>query len=516
MVMKMEVNMKEKISMGKKKRWIAVCVVGVIVCAGIFSFIKLRNGKKTVNAGNMKQTTVSLSKMDLVESVSATGTIESAKSKNVSASVSNVEVKKVLVSVGDKVKKGDSLVKFDVSALEDALSDAKDNLEDTKTSADNEVANAQTQLSNASDTYSESVSNNAKSVSKAKSSLKSIKKQVKSLKSKIKKAKDKQEKASLQQELTQLEEKLEQAQSTYEQAVSNQTSGNRQNKSSVSSAKSALEQAQSNRTKQIKEAQKQVKQAQENLDKCAVTAPMSGTVTSISVEEGDVYSGGTLLQIQKTNSFIVTTSVDEYDIGDVEEGQRVVILTEATDEDELEGEVTFVAPSTDSSSSTNSSADNGQMTTSSSGSSGGYEVKIKVATKDKRLKLGMTAKCSIVKSEAEDVFAVPYDAIRTENNESYILVKDSGTETEKKISVTKGMESDYYTEISGDGLEEGMSVIIPSDKIDETSDSSTDKDDKAKGLSGFGGGGMPDGNSHGGPGGEQGGGNGNGGSFPGK
>lgn len=44
----------------------------------------------------MKQATVSLSKMDLVESVSATGTIESAKSKNVSASISNVEVKKFL------------------------------------------------------------------------------------------------------------------------------------------------------------------------------------------------------------------------------------------------------------------------------------------------------------------------------------------------------------------------------------------------------------------------------------
>lgn len=83
MIMKMEVNMKKKISMGKKKRWIEVCVVGVIVCAGIFSFIKLRNGKKTVNAGNMKQTTVSLSKMDFVESVSATGALDSETGRHI-------------------------------------------------------------------------------------------------------------------------------------------------------------------------------------------------------------------------------------------------------------------------------------------------------------------------------------------------------------------------------------------------------------------------------------------------
>ena len=190
-------------------------------------------------------------------------------------------------------------------------------------------------------------------------------------------------------------------QEKYEQAVSNQTSGNRQNQSSVDSAKTAVEQAETNRTKQIKEAQKQVKEAKENLDNCAVTAPVSGTVTSLSVEEGDTYSGGTLLQIQDTQSFVITTSVDEYDISDVKVGQRVVILTDATDNDELEGKVTFVAPSTDSSGSTSTEAQ-GQSSGTTASSSDGYEVKIKVTSSDDRIKLGMTAKCSIVKKEASD------------------------------------------------------------------------------------------------------------------
>ena len=50
-------------------------------------------------------------------------------------------------TVGDTVQKGDSLVKFDQSDLEDAYADAKDNLSDTTTSANAEVTNAEEQAS---------------------------------------------------------------------------------------------------------------------------------------------------------------------------------------------------------------------------------------------------------------------------------------------------------------------------------------------------------------------------------
>lgn len=47
------------------------------------------------------------------------------------------------------------------------------------------------------------------------------------------------------------------------------------------------------------------------------------------------------MQIEDVHSFVVTSSVDEYDINNVETGQKVVILTEATGEEELEGEITL-------------------------------------------------------------------------------------------------------------------------------------------------------------------------------
>ena len=64
-----------------------------------------------------------------------------------------------------------------------------------------------------------------------------------------------------------------------------------------------LKNAKKNAEKCIKEAKKQVEQAQENLEKCAVTAPISGIVTAVNVEDGSVYSGGTMFQIDDISSF---------------------------------------------------------------------------------------------------------------------------------------------------------------------------------------------------------------------
>jgi hypothetical protein len=88
------------------------------------------------------------------------------------------------------------------------------------------------------------------------------------------------------------------------------------------------------------------------------------------------------------------------------------------------------------------------------------------------------------------VYAVPYDAVQSDSDgNDVIYVKDSSG-TKKEVSVTVGMESDYYVEIQGDDLSEGLEVIIPSD---DTSSSDSSSDDSSStdfsGLLGGGGGG---------------------------
>ncbi len=484
---------------GKRRIIIAVGLLAVVIAATAV-FMALRGRKKPIQASN-RQSTLSLERMNLTKSISATGSLESRKSRSVSAAVQNVEVQKLLVQVGDSVKKGDELVRFDRSDLEEALSDAQENLSNVKSSSNQEITRAQKQYNTAVANRRSDQSQQQEKLSRAKESVEKAKKEVQSVRKQWKAAKDAQEKASCQEKLTRAEEALQQAKSERDNIKESQSSTNRQNASSIDNAQAALDTARSNAEKSVKEAQKQVDEAQETLEKCSLTAPMDGIVTAVNAEEGELYSGGTLVKIDDTSAFVVTATVDEYDISNVEKGQKVVILTEATGEEELEGEITFVAPSAGSTSQSSVSQEAGAGASSSS--SDGYEIQLRVKTKDERLRMGMTAKCSIILEEAQDVFAVPYDAVHEDHNgNTYInAVGDSGNE---KVSVQKGMESDYYVEISGDGLIEGLRVVIPTD---DTAESTEQKDDSAmdskheqggfeKGMPG---GGMPDG-GQGGPG----------------
>ena len=79
--------------------------------------------------------------------------------------------------------------------------------------------------------------------------------------------------------------------------------------------------------------------------------------------------------------------------------------------------------------------------------------------KDSGLLIGLSAKVEIILSQVTDVYAVPYDAVGTDENGGSVVYARSGGETEfTAIPVETGMETDYYSEISGEGLSDGMEV----------------------------------------------------------
>lgn len=485
----------------KRHKMPVILLLAVVIAAGVLSIIW---SNLTPSAGEnesaKKSNVITLKKQNLIKSISATGTVKSANSRTVSAQANNLTVKKVKVKVGDQVKKGDSLVTFDKSDLEDALEDAKENLSSAKDDASRSISSANQQLSTARETYSSEQSKSAKEITRAKKALSNAKKQVSALKKQIKKTANAAKKKELQEQLAKAQEEKNQAQTSYENAVSNRESSARQNKSSVQNAQNSVDNANASAKKSIREAENQVEQARKNLKNCAVTAPISGIITAVNITDGDTYTGGNMFQIEDTSSFTVTTTVDEYDISNVSVGQRAVILTEATDQQEIQGKISFVAPSTNATSadsgnsSGNSSGAVMASTSSSSSSSEGYEVVIDITDSNDKLKMGLTAKCSLILEEATDVFAVPYDAIhKNDSGESVIHVAKNENNTDKyeEVAVTKGMESDYYVEISGESLKEGMLVIIPTDQTEE----STKENESEKNGFGFGDGqNMPGGN----------------------
>ncbi|MFG6394406.1 MAG: efflux RND transporter periplasmic adaptor subunit [Lachnospiraceae bacterium] len=471
----------------KGVKWFAIVVFIIMAAAGIIIFAINKKSTSYVQADNKRAASIVLKKMDLTKSISATGKVKSGSSKTVSAQLNGVKVKKVNVLAGDKVKKGDTLVEFDTKELEESLADAEENLTDVKEDYSSSIALAQKKLDDAKSTYNSDKKNLEEKISDLKNSLENVKKQVKELKKKAKDAKNAEEKMSFTEQLSKAEESKKNIKNEYETAKNNKENTNKQNKSSIDNASEALRTAESNGKRSLKEAKKQVKEAKKQLSYSTVKAAANGTVTAVYVENGDIYNGGDIAQIDNISSFKVVTSVDEYDISSISKGQKVIILTAATGEDGLEGEITFVAPSATST---------GSQETNSSESSG-YEVEIGLNTRDKRLRMGMTARCSIILEEAEDVYAVPYDAVHeNQDGKSVIYVEDTkgmgdintqedktgrtGEEagqdsmTQKEIEVTKGMENDYYVEISGSGLSEGLRVIIKTDS-DVSSEDEGDK-----------------------------------------
>lgn len=217
----------------------------------------------------------------------------------------------------------------------------------------------------------------------------------------------------------------------------------------------------------------QVETYEKQLEKGVLTSPINGTVTAVNVKEGDTYSGGVIVTIQDCEDFIVEAEIDEYDISDIKEGMKVLFKTDATREEQLEGEVTYVSPVPTSADASSSAMGSGSATSlTTGGGKATYRIKVAIHTPTDRLRLGMTAKMNIVLSEVEHVLTVPYDAVQTdENGDTVVYVLEQTADTDgnvtqeqRPVPVTVGTEGDYYVEVTGDGLEEGMQVVIPKEE----------------------------------------------------
>lgn len=216
-----------------------------------------------------------------------------------------------------------------------------------------------------------------------------------------------------------------------------------------------------------------MKDYEEQLSKCTVTAPMSGIVTAVNLEEGDLYNGTAIVTIEDTSAYEISTEIDEYEIGKIKEGQKVVIKTNGTGDEELDGTVKSIAP--------RATAGGTEVT---------YEVIVSIDTPNELLRMDMTAKLSIILENKENVLTVPYEAVQEAEDGTYYIevVKEDGNtqpeaeEQEKapgtaepnmlqdvkteRITVEKGIESDYYIEVTGASLKEGMEVVIPKSSTD--------------------------------------------------
>lgn len=210
------------------------------------------------------------------------------------------------------------------------------------------------------------------------------------------------------------------------------------------------------KTQQQKES---VKKAQTNLGYATITSPIDGVVLSKEVEEGQTvassFSTPTLFKIARDlTDMRVIADVDEADIGDVKEGQRVTFTVDAFPDDTFEGQVTQVRQ---------------EATTESNVVT--YEVVISAPNDDLKLKPGLTANVVILTMEAKDVLAVPSKALRFTPREAMLNSDETITDTDAKekvwvkegsnlkaVAVETGMTNGTLTQITK-GLKPGTHVL---------------------------------------------------------
>ena len=219
----------------------------------------------------------------------------------------------------------------------------------------------------------------------------------------------------------------------------------------------------------------QVKSLNRQIANGTIKARTSGTVTEVNAKAGDTYLGTPIASVEGIETLMLTAEVDEYDIPDVSVGMPVKIKTDATRDEELEGEVSFVALKASGSSSSSSlgamssltgGADMSGFTAASSDAT--YTVHIALKEQNERLRIGMNAKISIITDSVKDAWSVPFESVQTdEDGREYIEVEEEKkvdgrkTTTKRKIPVITGIEGTYYIQIMSDELKEGMDVIVP-------------------------------------------------------
>lgn len=359
--------------MNKKKTLVIVAVAAIAALAVWL----LSGGKKEEK---ITFDTAAVAPANIMNSITATGTIEPVTSVTVGTQVSGI-VSKLFVDYNSVVKKGQVIAELDKTNLMSQLNTAK-----------TQLATAQSQLNYQSANY----------------------KRYKTLFEKGLVAADDFDNAKL----------------SYTQAK-----------------------------EQVVSAKEEVQRAQTNLGYATITSPIDGVVLSKSVEEGQTvaasFSTPELFTIaQDLTNMQVVADVDEADIGDVKEGERVTFTVDAYPDDTFEGEVKQVRQE--------ATTTNNVVT---------YEVVISAPNADLKLKPGLTANVTIYTAERKGVLSVPSKALRfipqketvgkmkivdAANAKNKVWTIEGNSIVAHKVNI--GMTDGTNTQIVG-GIAEGTKVI---------------------------------------------------------
>jgi HlyD family secretion protein len=160
-------------------------------------------------------------------------------------------------------------------------------------------------------------------------------------------------------------------------------------------------------------AKSNLKNQDERLEWTTVKAPMSGTITQLIVEEGEIITSGRsaftqgppIMTIADLSKMLVKTQLNEVDMAKIKLNQRAEIRASAYPDKKFEGKVSKIAPA-------------GQRRPEQNIIT--FEIEIEVVGSPKELHPGMSVDVDIIVDDRERVLQLPIEAVL---EESAIIVK---------------------------------------------------------------------------------------------
>lgn len=224
----------------------------------------------------------------------------------------------------------------------------------------------------------------------------------------------------------------------------------------------------------VKSAEASLKEAQENLTKTNIYAPMSGTISKLSVEIGERVVGTTqmagteMLRIADLSQMEVLVDVNEIDIIRLSHRDTAIIEVDAYPGRKFKGIVTHVANSSKNSGSTVSTD---QVTN--------FEVKVLILPQSYQdlleksnipFRPGMSASVYIQTEKKDGIVIVPLQAITTRKDLidslagqdkvlQQVFVYDSATKTVKVRCIETGIQDMTSIEVTS-GLSDTCSIVV--------------------------------------------------------
>jgi len=227
---------------------------------------------------------------------------------------------------------------------------------------------------------------------------------------------------------------------------------------------------------QVEQARASLKQARDDLSKTTIYAPMSGTVSELNKEVGEIALGSqfqadVILVIADLSEMEAQVNVDENDIVSIRNGQAAEIQADALLAQSLKGKVAEIS----SSANTTASGTTEQKTE--------FEIKISITNPPKTLRPGMTASADIVTNTNPRALSVPLQCVALRTVDQLVKKGEKRKDAEARFrpdrdgfvevvfviengraigrQVRTGIQSDELIEIL-DGLKEGEEVVAGS------------------------------------------------------